>query len=308
MEGLFAKRHLLLRSIMLEILVPVYNPIAKSMPIISRKVQAQLKGHPKIKNIIVVASGKGGVGKSTTSVNLAVALQALGYSVGILDADIYGPSIPKLMNTEGEPEIIEKRIQPMMQYEITTISIGNLVDLEAAVAWRGPMVSRALQQLLQDTDWPELDFLMVDLPPGTGDIQLTIAQKIPVAGAVIVTTPQDLALLDARRAISMFNKVDIAVLGIVENMSYFECPQCGHQEAIFAEGGGEHLASEMDVPMLGHIPLATAIRLQADDGKPIALTDNGFKSTYCSIAENLLHQLSLRPKDYGRNMPNVVVE
>src|SRR5579872_3784334 len=213
------------------------------------------KNIPQIKNIIAIASGKGGVGKSTTAVNLALALSKEGLRVGILDADIYGPSIPLMLGIKTRPEVTEeKKIRPIIAYDIQSMSIGYLVDEKTPMVWRGPMVSGALQQLLHDTLWDNLDYLIIDLPPGTGDIQLTLSQKIPVTAAIIVTTPQDLALLDARRAYEMFQKVKVPVLGIVENMSGHICSQCGHAEAIFGQGGGEKLANDIGIELLGRLP------------------------------------------------------
>jgi ATP-binding protein involved in chromosome partitioning len=217
---------------------------------------------PSIKNIIAIASGKGGVGKSTTAVNLALAMSKEGARVGILDADIYGPSQPLMLGVTEQPEVKDKKISPILKHGIQSMSIGYLVDDKAAMVWRGPMVSAALQQLLNDTLWDNVDYLVIDLPPGTGDIQLTLAQKIPVNGAVIVTTPQDLALLDARRAYEMFRKVNVPVLGVVENMSLHTCSQCGHQESIFGEGGGKRLAEQYGLDFLGALPLDIQIREQ----------------------------------------------
>lgn len=235
----------------------------------------KIGGLPKVKNIIAVASGKGGVGKSTTSVNLAFALQAEGASVGILDADIYGPSIPLMLgNADCKPSSEDqKRVDPMNVNGVVATSIGYFVPAENATVWRGPMASKALLQLLNETNWPELDYLIVDMPPGTGDIQLTLAQQMPVSAALIVTTPQDLALADATKGIAMFNKVKLPVLGIVENMSFHICSQCGHHEAIFAQHGGEKLAAQFKVPLLGQLPLNIMIRQYADGGKPLQLNE-----------------------------------
>lgn len=281
------------------------------MPNLTRhQVQPQLKGHPTIKNIIAVASGKGGVGKSTTSTNLALSLKTLGYQVGILDADIYGPSQPTLLNCQQKPDVANQKFVPINCYGIPSMSIGYLVSADDALIWRGAMVTKALQQMLFDTDWPELDLLIADLPPGTGDIQLTLAQKIPVSGAVIVTTPQDLSLADAKRAIAMLNKVNIAALGLIENMSVFHCPNCGHQEPIFGQGGAATLSQGFDLPVLGQIPLTTIIQQTSDQGQPITAQqpDCDISQAYAAIAQQMLTQLSLRPKDYGFNMPNVVIE
>nr|WP_235594687.1 iron-sulfur cluster carrier protein ApbC [Paraglaciecola hydrolytica] len=229
---------------------------------------------PKIKNIIAIASGKGGVGKSTTSVNLAFALLAEGVKVGILDADIYGPSIPIMLgNVDAKPSSEDqKQVDPIMAHGLVASSIGYFVPAENATVWRGPMASKALSQLLNETNWPELDYLIVDMPPGTGDIQLTLAQQIPVSGAIIVTTPQDLALADATKGIAMFNKVKVPVLGLVENMSYHICSQCGHHEAIFAEHGGQKLATQYNLPLLAQLPLNIDIRVHADGGIPLQIS------------------------------------
>jgi ATP-binding protein involved in chromosome partitioning len=255
-----------------------------------------------IKNILAVASGKGGVGKSTTAVNLALALQALGARVGILDADIYGPSQPQLLGLgqADKPAVINKRFQPLVAHGIKSMSMGYLINAAAPTIWRGPMVSGALLQLLNQTDWGQLDYLIVDLPPGTGDVQLTMAQKIPVSGAVIVTTPQDLALLDARKAVAMFQKLDIAVLGIIENMSTYVCPNCQHSSAIFGEAGGERLSAQYAVPFLGSLPLTTAVRESADDGFPIVIkdTDSPIALLYQGIASKVVGELAKKPRDY----------
>ncbi len=236
--------------------------------IAAHSVQKSLKRIEGIKNIIAVASGKGGVGKSTTSVNIALALAADGASVGMLDADIYGPSQPRMLGISGQPESPDgKTLEPMVNYDIKAMSIGFLVEEDTPMIWRGPMVTQALEQLLNDTNWGELDYLIVDLPPGTGDTQLTLSQKIPVSGAVIVTTPQDIALLDARKGLKMFEKVEVPVLGVVENMSIHICSECGHAEHIFGEGGGKRMADESDVDYLGALPLDYTICQQADEGR-----------------------------------------
>src|SRR5690606_31488918 len=238
--------------------------------VVPHAVREGLAPLPEVKNIIAVASGKGGVGKSTTAVNLALALAAEGAAAGVLDADIYGPSVPRMLGVSGRPQSPDGRhFQPMLGHGLQCMSIGFMVDEDTAMIWRGPMVSQALQQLVGQTAWSGLDYLVVDLPPGTGDIQLSLAQKVPVSGAVIVTTPQDIALLDARRAVSMFRKVDIPVLGIVENMSLHRCSNCGHVEPIFGEGGGQRMAQEQGVPLLGRLPLTLAIREQADGGRAV---------------------------------------
>ncbi|MGQ4006416.1 Mrp/NBP35 family ATP-binding protein [Francisellaceae bacterium CB300] len=264
-----------------------------------RKVQEGQKLIPNIKNIILVASGKGGVGKSTVTSNLAVSFARMGAKAGVLDADIYGPSQPTLFDLKDNPETTDKKkIIPLERYGVKMISIGNLIDPESAVIWRGPIVSRALMQLLNDTDWRDLDYLFLDLPPGTGDIQLTISKNIPVTGAVIVTTPQDLSLIDARRAIAMFDKVKIKTLGVVENMSYYICPKCGNSEHIFGEDGAHLLCGKNDVEFLGNLPLHKSIRENADNGKPyISLEKNdNISDSYINVAENLLNEIEKLPK------------
>lgn len=271
-----------------------------------------VKAHPQIKNVIAIASGKGGVGKSTTAVNLALALSCEGARVGLLDADIYGPSQPQMLGVSAEerPDVKDKKIIPMMRHGIQSVSIGYLVDTSAAMVWRGPMVSMALQQLMNDTQWDNLDYLIIDLPPGTGDIQLTLSQKIPVSGAVIVTTPQDLALLDVRRACEMFRKVNVPVLGIIENMSTHLCSNCGHEEKIFGEGGGARIAHEYQVNLLGSLPLNIQIREQTDAGNPpvVQNPDSPFAKIYCEIARKVAAILSLQLKDYSGKFPAIVVK
>src|SRR5712672_3053212 len=242
--------------------------------VVAHAVQRGVKLIPGIKNIIAIASGKGGVGKSTTAVNLALALAAEGASVGVLDADIYGPSQPMMLGIAGRPESKDgKHLEPMEAHGLQAISIGFLIDVDTPMVWRGPMVTQALEQLLKDTAWRELDYLVIDLPPGTGDIQLTLAQKVPVTGAVIVTTPQDIALIDARKGLKMFEKVGIPILGIVENMSTHICSNCGHEEHIFGQGGAEKMCREYNVPFLGALPLDIRIREQADSGRPTVVAD-----------------------------------
>lgn len=279
--------------------------------IIAHSVQQTLKPHPQVKNIVAVASGKGGVGKSTTTVNIALALAAEGARVGILDADIYGPSIPTMLGLSGSPESHDNRTMiPKMAYDIQTMSIGYLVAADQAVIWRGPMATNALQQLLRDTNWDDLDYLIIDLPPGTGDIQLTLAQQIPVSGAVIVTTPQDIALIDAQRGLAMFEKVNVPVLGIVENMSLHICSQCGHEEAIFGNGGGKAMAEVNKVDLLGALPLDIAIRQDADLGRPtvVAEPDGRTAQLYKEIARKIAARLALRAKDFSRKFPTIVVQ
>ena len=265
----------------------------------SPAVQGELTPLANVRNIIVVGSGKGGVGKSTTAVNLALALAAEGLQVGILDADVYGPSVPMMLGLSGRPDSPDgKSITPMRAHGVEAMSIGLLVGEDTPMVWRGPMATQALSQLLNDTRWGDLDVLVVDLPPGTGDIQLTLAQKIPVAGAVIVTTPQDVATLDARKALKMFEKVGIPVLGLVENMAVHVCSQCGHAEHLFGEGGGRRMAEQYGVPQLGALPLEIAIREQGDAGTPIvaAQPDSAAACAYRETARALLAQLAQRPK------------
>jgi ATP-binding protein involved in chromosome partitioning len=263
---------------------------------------------PNVKNVIAIASGKGGVGKSTTAVNIALALSHEGARVGILDADIYGPSMPTLLNLSGKPELNAQELMvPHTQYGVQVNSIGFLIDNDNPVAWRGAMVSQALQQLFYQTAWTDLDYLIVDMPPGTGDIQLTLSQKIPVTGAVIVTTPQDLALMDARKGLAMFEKTHIPVLGIVENMALHTCSNCGHEEAIFGSGklgGAGKMSADFDVPLLGQLPLALDIRMQADAGKPtVADNPNSTHAQhYRSIARQLALALAMRPRDLSHKI------
>ncbi len=265
----------------------------------SHAVQGELKPLASVRNIIAVGSGKGGVGKSTTAVNLALALAAEGLKVGILDADVYGPSVPMMLGLSGRPDSPDgKTITPMQAHGVEAMSIGLLVDQDTPMIWRGPMATQALSQLLNDTRWGDLDVLVVDLPPGTGDIQLTMAQKIPVAGAVIVTTPQDIATLDARKALKMFEKVNIPVLGLVENMAVHVCGNCGHAERIFGEGGGRKMAEQYGVVQLGALPLEIGIREQGDAGTPIvaAQPDSAAAQAYRAAARALLAELDKRPK------------
>lgn len=282
-----------------------------SWQIVSHQVQAGLHGLKGVKNIIAVGSGKGGVGKSTLSVNLALALQAEGAKVGILDADIYGPSQPQMLGSYAAPESKDqKSIEPVIRHGLQSMSIGYLVDSTQAMIWRGPMVSGALQQLLNDTQWQDLDYLIIDLPPGTGDIQLTLSQKVPVSAAVVVTTPQDLSLLDARRAVAMFRKVNIPVLGIVENMSIYHCPNCGHSEAVFGSGGGAKMAAEYQLDLLGQLPLDARIREQTDQGTPpVAVNpESDIAKLYREIARKVAGKLSLRTKNFNSRFPKIVIE
>ncbi len=279
--------------------------------VIAHSVQHGVKRLDNVKNIIAVASGKGGVGKSTTSVNLALALAAEGASVGLLDADIYGPSQPRMMGLSGQPESVDgKTLQPMENYGVQCMSIGFLIDEETPMIWRGPMVTQALEQLLNDTQWTDLDYLIIDLPPGTGDTQLTLAQKVPVSGAIVVTTPQDIALLDARKGLKMFEKVDIPILGIIENMSTHICSSCGHEEHIFGEGGGTAMAEEADVTLLGALPLEMRIRQQADSGKPTVVAEPDCRAAeiYKEIARKAAARLAKQAKDYSASFPNIVIQ
>ena len=278
--------------------------------VVAHKVQEDLKPLESITNIIAVGSGKGGVGKSTTAVNLALALQREGARVGLLDADIYGPSIPSMLGVKGQPSTDGEHIIPKEAHGLKVMSIGFLVEEDTAMIWRGPMVTSALQQLLGDTLWGSLDYLIIDLPPGTGDIQLTLAQRIPVAGAVIVTTPQDIALLDARRAVHMFRKVDVPVLGVVENMSTHICTACGHEEAIFGHGGGEQMAKDFEIPLLGQLPLAMEIRSSLDAGKPTMMqeSDSPLAQSYRSLALRTAGALSVLPRSMVMQMPKIVVQ
>lgn len=277
----------------------------------AHKVQGELAPLSNVRNIIVVASGKGGVGKSTVSANLALALQAEGAKVGVLDADIYGPSQPRMLGVSGRPESPDgKTILPMHAHGLVVMSIGFLVEEDTPMIWRGPMVTQAMMQLLNDTRWEQLDYLIVDLPPGTGDIQLTLSQKVPVAGAVIVTTPQDIALLDARKALKMFQKVDVPVLGVVENMATHVCSSCGHEEHIFGEGGGARMAEQYGVPHLGSLPLDIRIREQTDGGNPTvaAMPDSDLARRYREIARNTAGRLSLQPRNKSLGLGKIVVQ
>ena len=281
------------------------------MNIVAHAVQRGVKLLPNVKNIIAVSSGKGGVGKSTTAVNLALALAAEGATVGILDADIYGPSQPMMLGITGRPEsIAENTIEPMEGHGLQASSIGFLIDPDNPMVWRGPMVTSALEQLLRQTNWRDLDYLVVDMPPGTGDIQLTLSQKVPVTGAVIVTTPQDIALLDARKGLKMFEKVGIPILGIVENMSIYVCPNCNHQEHIFGEGGGQKMCDEYDTTFLGSLPLNLSIREQADAGRPtvVADPDGAISSIYKAIARKIAIQVAEMSKDMTSKFPSIVVQ
>ena len=280
--------------------------------VVTHTVQKGVKPITGVKNIIAVASGKGGVGKSTVAVNLALALSVEGARVGILDADIYGPSQPRMLGVmNAKPESSDGRsLDPINSYNLQVMSIGFLVDQDTPMIWRGPMVTQALTQLLNDTHWSELDYLVIDLPPGTGDIQLTLAQKVPVSGAVIVTTPQDIALLDAIKGLKMFEKVDVRVLGIVENMSTHICSKCGHEEHIFGAGGGQRMAADNKVPLLGSVPLEMSIRVQTDGGKPTvaAEPDGRIALIYRDIARRVAAKLSMQAKDFSSKFPKIVIQ
>ncbi len=279
--------------------------------LVSHEVQKGLKPLPGVKNIIAVASGKGGVGKSTTAVNLALALRAEGAVVGLLDADIYGPSQPRMLGSTDRPESPDgKSLNPVVSHGIQSMSIGYLIEEDTPMVWRGPMVTQTLEQLLRDTRWHDLDYLIIDLPPGTGDTQLTLSQKVPVSGAIIVTTPQDIALLDARKGLKMFEKVEIPVLGIVENMSIHICSQCGHEEHIFGAGGGQRMAEQYDVPFLGSLPLDIRIREETDGGRPtvVAEPDSRIAGLYREIARRTAARLSLQARNYSHKFPSIVIQ
>jgi ATP-binding protein involved in chromosome partitioning len=285
--------------------------VGMSQKITSHAVQRGVKLVPGVKNIIAVASGKGGVGKSTTAVNLALALAAEGAQVGVLDADIYGPSQPMMLGIAGRPESQDgKTLEPLEAYGLQAMSIGFLIDPDTPMVWRGPMVTQALEQLLKDTNWRDLDYLVVDMPPGTGDIQLTLAQKVPVTGAVIVTTPQDIALIDARKGLKMFEKVGVPIVGIVENMSMHVCSKCGHAEAIFGEGGGAKMCADYNVPFLGGLPLDITIREQTDAGRPtvVADPDGAVARIYREIARRTAVFVAQKAEDFSNKFPNIVVQ
>ena len=282
-----------------------------SSKVLPHAVQRGVKLVPNVKNIVAVASGKGGVGKSTVAVNLALGLAAEGASVGMLDADIYGPSQPTMLGIRGRPESRdEKSIEPMVGHGIQAMSIGFMIDTETPMVWRGPMVTQALEQLLNQTNWRDIDYLVVDLPPGTGDIQLTLAQRVPVTGAVIVTTPQDIALLDARKGLKMFEKVNIPILGIVENMSTHVCPNCGHESHIFGEGGAARMSKDYGVEVLGQVPLDIGIREQADSGQPTVIADPQSRAAaiYRRIARRVAIRIAERQQDHSAAFPKIVVQ
>ena len=278
--------------------------------VLAHAVQRGVQLMPNVKNIIAVASGKGGVGKSTTAVNLALALAAEGASVGLLDADIYGPSQPTMMGVQGRPESIDgKTMEPLENYGVQVMSIGFLVDRDEAMVWRGPMATQALDQLLRQTNWRDLDYLIVDMPPGTGDIQLTLSQRVPLTGAVIVTTPQDIALIDARKGIKMFEKVGVPILGIVENMAVHVCQNCGHVEHIFGVDGGKKMAAEFEMDYLGALPLTMSIRVQADSGMPsvVAEPDGEIAGLYKAVARQVAIKVAAQAKDFSSKFPTIKV-
>nr|MDP2189801.1 iron-sulfur cluster carrier protein ApbC [Rhodoferax sp.] len=281
-----------------------------NMKIVSHSVQRGVQLLPKVKNIVAVASGKGGVGKSTTAVNLALALAAEGASVGLLDADIYGPSVPMMMGISGKPESADgQTMEPMENYGVQVMSIGFLVAQDEAMIWRGPMATQALEQLLRQTNWKDLDYLIVDLPPGTGDIQLTLSQRVPMTGAVVVTTPQDIALLDARKGIKMFEKVGVPILGIVENMAVHVCSNCGHVEHIFGSEGGKRMAAEYNMDYLGALPLDMQIRLQADSGHPTVVSDpdGEVAAIYKAVARKVAVAIAAKNKDFSSKFPSIKI-
>ena len=266
---------------------------------------------PGITSILAIASGKGGVGKSTTAVNIALGLAADGHNIGLLDSDIYGPSIPRMMGISGRPVSADgKTLQPMMNYNVRCMSMGFLVEEDTPMIWRGPMVTSAIDQMLRDVDWGELDVLVIDLPPGTGDAQLTLSQKVPLTGAVIVSTPQDIALIDARKGLNMFRKVDVPVLGIIENMGYFECPECGHRSEIFSHGGARREAEKLGTEFLGEIPLDIEIRETSDGGRPIVVSkpDSPQAEVYRSIAKRIMEKLDAELEDTSRAAPKIVIQ
>ena len=278
--------------------------------VMAHEVQRGVALLPNVKNIVAVASGKGGVGKSTTAVNLALALAAEGAAVGILDADIYGPSQPMMMGIDGKPQSADgKTMEPMLNHGVQVMSIGFLIDADNPMIWRGPMVTQALEQLLRQTNWGGLDYLIVDMPPGTGDIALTLSQRVPLTGAIIVTTPQDIALLDAKKGLRMFEKVGVPILGLVENMAVYVCPNCGHSEHIFGADGGRKMATEYGVDYLGALPLNLSIREQADSGRPtvVAEPDSEIAAIYKTMARRIAVKIAQRAKDYSSKFPTITV-
>lgn len=282
-----------------------------SWKIVAHSVQKGVKLIPGVKNIIAVASGKGGVGKSTTAVNLALALAAEGAKVGMLDADIYGPSQPTMLGINGRPESADgQSLEPMMGHGLQAMSIGFLIDVDTPMVWRGPMVTQALEQLLNNTQWKDLDYLVVDLPPGTGDIQLTLAQRVPVTGAVIVTTPQDIALIDARKGLKMFEKVGVPILGVVENMSIHICSQCAHEEPIFGVGGGQKMCDDYGTEFLGGLPLDMRIRAETDAGNPtvVAAPESRIAEIYRGIARRVAVKVGDLAVDHSAKFPSIVIQ
>jgi ATP-binding protein involved in chromosome partitioning len=281
-----------------------------TIKIVAHAAQRGVALMPTVKNIVAVASGKGGVGKSTTTVNLALALAAEGARVGILDADIYGPSQPMMMGIEGRPESEDgKTMEPMENYGVQVMSIGFLVNQDEAMIWRGPMATQALEQLIRQTNWKDLDYLIVDMPPGTGDIQLTLSQRVPMTGAVIVTTPQDIALLDAKKGVAMFEKVGVPILGIVENMAVHVCEKCGHTEHIFGEDGGKRYAAEKGIDYLGALPLNLSIRVNADSGRPTLVTDpdGDIAGIYKAVARQVAIKIAAKAKDFSSKFPSIKI-
>ncbi len=281
-----------------------------SFKIVAHAAQRGVALLPQVKNIVAVASGKGGVGKSTTAVNLALALAAEGAKVGLLDADIYGPSQPMMMGIQGRPASEDgKTMEPMENHGVQVMSIGFLVDQDEAMIWRGPMATQAIEQLLRQTNWKELDYLIVDMPPGTGDIQLTLSQRVPMTGAVIVTTPQDIALLDAKKGIKMFEKVGVPILGLVENMAVHVCTNCGHVEHIFGEDGGKRYAADKGIDYLGALPLNMQIRLQADNGKPTVVSDpeGEVAQIYKAVARQVAVKIAAKAKDFSGKFPSIKI-
>ncbi len=278
--------------------------------VIAHSVQRGVPLLPQVKNIVAVASGKGGVGKSTTAVNLALALAAEGAQVGLLDADIYGPSVPLMMGVSGKPETLDgKSMEPLQNYGVQTMSIGFLVNPDEASIWRGPMATQALDQLLRQTNWKELDYLIVDMPPGTGDIQLSLSQRVPLTGAVIVTTPQDIALADARKGVAMFDKVGVPILGLVENMAVHVCTNCGHVDHIFGADGGKRYAAEKGIHYLGALPLSRSIREQADSGRPTVIADPDGEAAgiYKAVARQVAIEVAQKAKDFSSKFPSITI-
>ncbi len=309
--GIPAQRYQVRLQAALQALLQTPVTLTVDSAVLARQVQQGLKPLQGVKNIIAVASGKGGVGKSTTAANLALALADEGAAVGVLDADIYGPSQPRMLGVSGRPQSPDgKSVIPMENHGVKVMSIGLLIDEDTPMIWRGPMATGALEQLLRDTQWGELDFLIIDLPPGTGDIQLTLSQKIPVSGAVIVTTPQDIALLDARKGLKMFEKVKVPILGVIENMSMHICSQCGHAEPIFGQGGGEKMCADYQVDFLGALPLDLGIREQADGGTPTVAADPDgvIAEQYRTIALATAARLASQARDYAGKFPKIVVQ